>query len=686
MPLFKRKSELSSRLISSSFWGNDTSSTQSRIPNGTVCQSNSNSPIPQEQISKTLLSEAEENFNSGSPLKTKSRLSKTLHEVLNDHGALAYFIQFMEAQNAKHFVKFWIEAESFLISARTRLKDQYEHKKCALTKTNSCSVFPESKDSSEKSKVFLVNQHPEEVSEEDNLKTFKENSNNKDKQLKSVLNKSENDKTLYSFMKPPISEIKHSNENNHPLRPSLENVNKDNIAYDKQSELMKHNSDVLKNNVNSTNLPCVIETISSENKQRELFSTNENNDDVNMQKDLQACIKESDVSSVAESNSVPIINIQEDAIHIYSKYIAQDAPYPIDISVNLRNEIIANICKENGEVDSESFVPAQKFVVEKMDKEYFPAFLRSSFHCKHQIDVLTSGTVYLADILYNDSALFYFMEYMEQEGVRHLVDFLLIADNFRNQYLAKEGQYDGLQAQDDAMVLYDKYFSLQATSSLEFSDQIRCEIEQNICQAEGPSPDCFLKPVTILMQYLEKVFLPQFLTSQLYFKYLSECINTIQNACDLFGPRKRSGSESSSEHSIPIQTQTINTLLAMDSKQPGVIVQKILKNIEDQDMRIDTGQFHPDALWKRQLAGKLQMAHIDKFGKLTTEFQPEPDRKTGSRLSKAVKKLVNWEEDKSQEDMAWQIAEMIVKDICDITMNQEKNTVKNGNNGCSDVS
>ena len=41
---------------------------------------------------------------------------------------------------------------------------------------------------------------------------------------------------------------------------------------------------------------------------------------------------------------------------------------------------------------------------------YFPAFLTSSFYCKHQIDVLTSGKVFLSDILYNQNAMFYFME------------------------------------------------------------------------------------------------------------------------------------------------------------------------------------------------------------------------------------------------------------------------------------
>lgn len=59
------------------------------------------------------------------------------------------------------------------------------------------------------------------------------------------------------------------------------------------------------------------------------------------------------------------------------------------------------------------------------------------------------------------------------------------------------------------------------------------------------------------------------------------------------------GSDSGSEQSLPISS--INTLLAMDSKQIGT--SKIIKNLDDQDMRIDVMQFKPDALWRRPQAG-----------------------------------------------------------------------------------
>ncbi|GBL98253.1 hypothetical protein AVEN_167668-1 [Araneus ventricosus] len=68
------------------------------------------------------------------------------------------------------------------------------------------------------------------------------------------------------------------------------------------------------------------------------------------------------------------------------------------------------------------------------------------------------------------------------------------------------------------------------------------------------------------------------------------------------------------------------------------------------------------------------MAHVDHLGRVTTEFvPPDPDKKKGeSKISKAMKKLVNWEEDKNQEEMAWKVAEMIVKDICSVTMPDSK--------------
>ena len=45
------------------------------------------------------------------------------------------------------------------------------------------------------------------------------------------------------------------------------------------------------------------------------------------------------------------------------------------------------------------------------------------------------------------------LQFMEQEGARHLMQFWMAADNFQQQLIQQEGTYDGMQAQNDAMIL-----------------------------------------------------------------------------------------------------------------------------------------------------------------------------------------------------------------------------------------
>lgn len=48
------------------------------------------------------------------------------------------------------------------------------------------------------------------------------------------------------------------------------------------------------------------------------------------------------------------------------------------------------------------------------------------------------------------------LQFMEKEEAMNILQFWLAADNFQNQLAAKKGQYDGQEAQNDAMILYDK--------------------------------------------------------------------------------------------------------------------------------------------------------------------------------------------------------------------------------------
>lgn len=354
----------------------------------------------------------------------------------------------------------------------------------------------------------------------------------------------------------------------------------------------------------------------------------------------------------------------DDALRIFKKYVALEAEEPIKCPEQIRKDVIENICSTEKILKANCFEMVQKLVYDMLEKEYFDAFLGSDYFCKYQIDIFTSGNVVLDDILYNETALFYFMEFLEQECNRNLLEFWLAATNFHQQLSIQRDFFDPIEAQNDAVVLYDKYFSLQAHCPLGFGDKVRFAVEQNICGEDGLKMDCFDLPLKIIEQILEKNYLKPFLASQLFYKYLSELINAVQcNGYSTLYVKKNSlPSDCSSEKSFSTQT-----FLAME------VPKRKFKKEQGTNMNIDVRELYdPDALWRRKKYHRLSIGRITELGKFETDFEPEPDKRGESKLRNVVKKFVNFDEDKAKEEMAWQVAEMIVKDITNVTLNEQK--------------
>ncbi|XP_014607515.1 PREDICTED: A-kinase anchor protein 10, mitochondrial [Polistes canadensis] len=365
-------------------------------------------------------------------------------------------------------------------------------------------------------------------------------------------------------------------------------------------------------------------------------------------------------------------NTRQDALRIYKKYIIKETlgtnRIPEEVKLDIENALK---CK-NIEPILRCLSNIQNIIFDVIEKEYINDFLRSEFHCKHQIDVLTSGNVQLGDILYNETAFFYFMEFMELENKRELLDFWMAAINYKQNLLEKKDPINPEEAQSDALIIYDKYFSLQATTPLGFNDKIRFEVEENICRedGEGPLPDCFDKPCKIVYKFLNKHYLPTFLSSQLYYKYLSELISTIQsNPCSNYQLRiKRAGSDCSSE--VSSISNSMQSTLQAGNNANGILsnTSTSTKTSAHNNMNIDTRQLYdPDSLWRRNKY-RLSVGYIDYLGRFITEIEPDPCRKYESRLARAVKRLVNLEQDKAKEELAWKIAEMIIRDITSLTL------------------
>ncbi|KAH0561407.1 A-kinase anchor protein 10, mitochondrial [Cotesia glomerata] len=450
------------------------------------------------------------------------------------------------------------------------------------------------------------------------------------------------------------------------------------IKFWMEVEFVRETADenIIVNNINSNdnltaddNDNCLKTGCNGDNDNNEDSKDKDNNDFENNQRPKTRLMLDNSMNCKShDGDSEGMSSVFQDALKIYNRYIVKDNLRLGELTVEFKAQIEAAANNLNAVMLINGLLLAQKIVYKVLEDEYINDFLRSEFHCKHQIDVLTSGDVKLADILFNETALFYFMEFMEVENKRELLDFWMSAVNYKQNLLAKTTS-DPTEAQADALVIYEKYFSLQATMPLGFTDKIRFEIEQNICREgdDGPQPDCFDKPSIIVYNFLTKHYLPAFLSSQLYYKYLSELISAIQSgACASHSHQRLKRAESDCSSEISIFSLGMHDTSQMSNNEDDNRSSR--DNKINDSLNIDTRQLYdPDSLWKRHKYS-LSVGYVDSMGRFVTEIERDPHRKYESRLSRAVKRLIHMEEDKAKEELAWKIAEMIVREITSLTL------------------
>ncbi|KAG4074500.1 hypothetical protein HA402_015789 [Bradysia odoriphaga] len=584
-----------------------------------------------------ILLEAEEfyadsvDYDSDSP---KSNFSKTILQIITDKNCLSYFVQFMDSKKSLSPVKFWLEAESFKTAAEVDICNDH------TTEQTNDDVTDSSAEQNSTSNIStnVPNTVPKLSESRDDKLFIKKEATVDLKQSQSMTEINESDLTKHL----PLTD-------------------------DEKSQLYEQN--IVKQNL--------------KNKQESLHIQE-------VERSRQMALKNQEQQKRINFQS----SIASDAIRIFKNYLTTKSPHYIEVPATVVNEISLALCSPS--INDDSYRPiaglfsdAQLYVLDNIEKEYLNQFIDSSFYCKYCVDILTSEHLKIQDILCCEAALFYFMEFLEQEHHREYLDFWIAATNFKKQF-ENIATYDKQQAQTDALVLYEKYFSLQATNSLRVSDCVRFKIEERICTESDPIMHCFDLPLLIIERYLERKYFKQFVTSQLFYKHLSELLQKIDGVSvkkeqDMSAKKSRhrkTYSDCSSDKAELYRHNTIssqNTLLADGTKKKMHTAQA------GSNMQIDSRQLNnPDMLWRRNSIAGLNFGRIDSFGRYERDFDMEPGHEKvltkGNKFRQVVRKLVNLPEEKVQEEIAWQVAEMIVKDITNITLNGS-----NGSNELKDL-
>lgn len=222
---------------------------------------------------------------------------------------------------------------------------------------------------------------------------------------------------------------------------------------------------------------------------------------------------------------------ENEAADIFNKYISSG-------SVELPDLVAAAITKAAERKESLAkaaiYRPALGHVYELLRTKLFAGYQKSPHYSQYCISVLTSGTVYLEDMLYNESFLMGFIEYMTMEDVGGIIQFWLIADSFNDQLHAvdKKGKstLDAAHAKGDATGIYKRFIASNAAEPLGVDARTRAELEKLIAPEAGPDKRSFLRALHLAHTSLAKHFFPSYMSSDAFYQYLNGLVSAAKIA------------------------------------------------------------------------------------------------------------------------------------------------------------
>ncbi|XP_065683213.1 A-kinase anchor protein 10, mitochondrial isoform X2 [Hydra vulgaris] len=502
-----------------------------------------------------------------------SRLSPSLLDVLKKSVALGYFLDFLNEHGKKNLLDFWLEAETF----RMVLESQYKRSQRDALKKSSIGLKKEINYDSKTEEIL------------DHRKCY---------EIDAIKKSSVGLKKEISF------DIKTEEIMDH-MRCCEKELTEEN----------KSNNDACLNNFINENTEIAYKIQSSRNHDfHHSDSLKTENQDFRMR--TRSCIV--------------------DAVSIYNKYISLNADNYIYLPQQCRQNIEAAVCEYNNYLEPSCFVNAQEFIFEQLLSSY-DEFVLTTNMIAYQLRFLQERKLHLKDVLYNDSILFYFTEYLDQYGGRSTLEFYFTAEHFEDDVNEKLSNftYNKNEVINDAIFLYERYFSMKCKQQLIKDDKLRIVLENNICREEGPQSNCFCIPMAYAWTALSDVYLPMFLQSANYKKYFDHLTNSLQNY-DL--KSFSSLSSLSTDESLTTSSDSKNNLAC--------------ENV------IDFGL-------KPCHHGRLALGHINEFGLFSSAMEPSfyEEKTSVSKFGKVVRNLLRGEAKEETEQLALERAKMIILEI-----------------------
>ncbi|XGW18334.1 hypothetical protein V3C99_002736 [Haemonchus contortus] len=338
--------------------------------------------------------------------------------------------------------------------------------------------------------------------------------------------------------------------------------------------------------------------------------------------------------SQSAENSLALL----DARNIFSKYIDTDSVCSISLPKKISERVYARLSERP--ISSDLFDEAKGFVHSLLELRYFKDFENSVYYKKYQLQVF-SRWCSIDDILYVPALLNRFLEFVEDRHDYDCLQFLIACAAFETNYDSLSDE----ESLEDAMSIYNKYFSMQALSPIEIGDTARRKMESEICSDDGrPLRSSFHIAKRNCSLRIHDRYLENFVKSPAYQEFLKELEAEIQYTVEL--PRSNRAVKCGSSSS---DTQALLFNQHFD--------------VPDFKSTPPSRSSQPSPLLVRRNRS-LNLAEIDCMGQYRVLYDDSlaQDNTTPSKIRQKLRKYL----DKStvrEEEIAVEVARTIIADV-----------------------
>ncbi|VDO10605.1 unnamed protein product [Rodentolepis nana] len=210
---------------------------------------------------------------------------------------------------------------------------------------------------------------------------------------------------------------------------------------------------------------------------------------------------------------------------IYFRYLSPEAKLAVDLNAELLSHTLLRIIENPNNILA--LEPCFRFAESKLRLSLFPGFLKSELFSQFCSEIIINDQLTLNDVLFEESLLVFFVEFLAGDPTSTLLTFLLAVNAYRKEFhelMLKQDHHETIEERygqllHDATTICAKYLSPASDDFMGLTLEQYRDVLDSACSEKEPQINCFDDLYKLIFKTVEKNILPSFFHSAPFERY-----------------------------------------------------------------------------------------------------------------------------------------------------------------------